>query len=775
MSPTATTTRAAAKPAAAPIYAYAGKLLRVNLSTGKTWTEAWSEADRREYVGGIGLGAKILYDEVGPKVQWDHPDNRFIMATGPLAGLPVWGTGGLTVITRGALTGGATSTQANGFFGAALKYSGYDAIVMQGQAKKLSYLYINDDVVEVRDAAHLAGKDTWETQQALETEHGLSGHRLSVYAIGPAGENLVRFAAIHGDYGHVASKNGCGAVMGKKKLKAVCIVRGTKALAAHDARGLIQVADDIAHDLKTDPSTSTLYNLGTLPGVVNLSKLGALPIKNYTTNLTGDVDMKEWEGRKLREGFDHRGHQCNACGMRHCHIQVIPSGPHAGDRVDEPEYEGWSGAGWTIGLTEKVPVSWLNTQIDRACVDVNEFGWVCGWVMECMEKGYLTEKQVGFRLTWGDVEGANKLLQMISHRQGFGDILAEGVKRASEKIGGKAAECAIYTMKGASPARPRSPWAVGRDARHVHVVQRDDGERQPHVPDRGRRPRPHQSLRRRAGGQAGRHDPRPAPLRGLAGRLLVHLPHPDGQSGERALRRDRLGLSSEGRGALRQSHRRDPARLQPPLRNRHRGRVPIGPLRLAAGRRPGQGARRSQALGPDARGLVRDGQLRPQDRQAQAGPLALARPRLARKRPLPEVDGRVPQLSGEAQPKASRANMQSRAHIEVTTWVTKHVGGDGTGSKLFDEAIGRGDTPRTVLRRFTRRFPELDSALWSPDHSELGSHIEVARQRRGAGRRLRSRHAPDRRRAHHAARPVHGRLGTRGPLQHERSTAGIRL
>ena len=111
-----------------------------------------------------------------------------------------------------------------------LKYSGYDAIVIQGQAKRLSYLYINDDTVEIRDATPLKGKDTWETQQALEAEHGLSGHRMSVYSIGPAGENLVRFAAIQGDYGHVASKNGCGAVMGKKRLKAVCIVRGTKAL-----------------------------------------------------------------------------------------------------------------------------------------------------------------------------------------------------------------------------------------------------------------------------------------------------------------------------------------------------------------------------------------------------------------------------------------------------------------------------------------------------------------------------------------------------------------
>jgi aldehyde:ferredoxin oxidoreductase len=451
MSPTATTKRPSAKKAAPPIPGgYTGKLLRVNLSTGKVWTEEWSPEAMRERLGGIGLGAHILWNEVPAKVHWDHPENRLILGTGPLAGLPVWGTGGLTVVTRGAMTDGATSTNANGFFGAALKYSGYDSIIIQGQAKKWSYLYINDDVVEVRDASHLLGKDTWETQQALEVEHGLSGHRMSVYCVGVAGEKCVRFAAIHGDYGHVASKNGCGAVMGKKRLKGVCIVRGTGALRVHDPQGLVQAADDIAHDLKTDPATSTLYNFGTLPGVTNLYKLGVLPIKNYTTNVT-TVDMTEWEPAKLRAGFDHRGHQCNACGMHHCHIQVIGRGQFQGERVDEPEYEGWSGAGWTIGLTDKEAVSWLNTRIDRACVDINEFGWVCGWVMECMEKGYLTEKQVGFRLGFGDVNGAYRLLQMITNREGFGDILAEGVKRASEKVGGEAAKCAVYTKKGASP------------------------------------------------------------------------------------------------------------------------------------------------------------------------------------------------------------------------------------------------------------------------------------------------------------------------------------
>jgi aldehyde:ferredoxin oxidoreductase len=432
---------------------YAGRLLRVDMTTGKCWAEPWGEAQQREQLGGIGLGAMILYKETGKgkkNVSWDDPENRLVLATGPLAGLPVWGTGGLTVVTIGAGTNGPTSTQANGFFGANLKYSGYDAIIVQGQAQSWQYLYINDDVIELRDAAAFVGKDTWETQEALNREHGVSGHQLSVYSIGPAGENLVRFAAIQGDYGHVASKNGCGAVMGKKKLKAVVIARGSRSLGAADPRGVMQAADEIAHDLRTDPSSRSLYEYGTLPGVTNLYKIGALPIKNYTTSLT-DVDLTPWEAPRLREGFDHRGHQCNACGMHHCHMQVIRGGAHRGKIVDEPEYEGWSGAGWTIGLTDPEQVSWLNTELDRACLDVNEFGWMCGWVMECVEKGYITREQLGFDLKWGDSQGARKLIEIISHRQGFGDILAEGTKRAAETLGGAAQDCAIYTKKGAVP------------------------------------------------------------------------------------------------------------------------------------------------------------------------------------------------------------------------------------------------------------------------------------------------------------------------------------
>ncbi|HEY7494093.1 MAG TPA: aldehyde ferredoxin oxidoreductase C-terminal domain-containing protein [Candidatus Tectomicrobia bacterium] len=432
---------------------YAGQILRVDLTNERIWTDAWTADMYRTCLGGVGIGAKILWEEVPPEVTWDHPDNRLVMATGPLAGMPVWGTGGLTVVTRGAMTNGATNTQANGFFGANLKYSGYDAIVLQGRAPGWVYLYIHDDTVELRDASALLGKDTWETQDALQQLLNLSGHQLSVYSSGVAGENQVRFAAIQGDYGHVASKNGCGAVMGNKRLKAVAIVRGTKALRVADPRGLFLAAEEISHELQHDPSTRSLYEYGTLPGVSGLSRLGALPIKNYTTNVVPEgVDMEKWTAPGLREGFDHRGHQCNACGMHHCHAQVLPSGPHQGELVDEPEYEGWSGAGWATGCTDPVAVSWLNTQIDRACVDVNEFGWLIGWVMECQEKGYITQEQLGgLEVKWGDAEAANRLLQMIIRREGFGNILAEGVKRASEQVGGPAAECAIYTMKGDTP------------------------------------------------------------------------------------------------------------------------------------------------------------------------------------------------------------------------------------------------------------------------------------------------------------------------------------
>ena len=442
---------------------YAEKILRVDLTNEHISTEEMTPELARKYIGGSGLGAKILWDEVPPEVSWDHPENRLIMATGPLAGTPVWGNGSLSVVTRGAMTNGATSSQANGFFGVNLKLAGYNAIILQGQARRWVYVYITDSTVELRDASHLLGKDTWETQDLLHGELGVSGHHLSVYGIGPAGENGVRFAMIEGDYGHVASKNGCGCVMGNKRVKCVAIVGGSKGIAVHDPAGMLQVAEEMSYELKSNPRKTPRYEYGTLGGPMTNYAAGAVPIRNYATNIFPEPERHpEWEASALRNRFAHRGHQCGACGMHHCHMNVIQEGPRAGTIVDEPESEGLNGCGPQIGIFNPVDTAWLNTQVDKAGVDVNEFSWVCGWVMECMEKGYITEEQLGFELHWGDVDGANRLLQMIARREGLGDLLAEGSKRAAETIGGPAYECAIFTGKGNTPVGHdhRARWSM---------------------------------------------------------------------------------------------------------------------------------------------------------------------------------------------------------------------------------------------------------------------------------------------------------------------------
>ncbi|HEU0167118.1 MAG TPA: aldehyde ferredoxin oxidoreductase C-terminal domain-containing protein [Chloroflexota bacterium] len=440
--------------AAVAPYGYAGAILRVDLSARRAWTQPVDEAFARKWLGGTGFGARILYDEVPANVTWDHPDNRITLATGPMAGSLSWGTSNMSVVTRGTLTNGATSTQANGFFGHCLKFSGYDGLTLQGQASDWVYLYIEDDHVELLPANDLLGMDTWQLQDTLMARHGRTGHQMSVYGIGVAGENLVKFAAIEGDYGHVASKNGVGAVLGKKKVKAIAIVRGTRPLRVADPAEVWASADRLSENIKTGPFGQGAYKIGTLGGFSGGAKTGLLPQKNYSTNVfyvERPEVLEQFTPQAIRDGFPHRGHQCSACGMKHCQMHTIPSGPHKGELADEPEYEGWAGTGATLAMTDPAAVSWLNTQCDKAGIDVNEWGWVCGWVMEGLEKGWLTTEQVGFKLDWGDAEGAGRLLWMVARREGFGDLLAEGVKRAAEMLGGEAQAAAIYTAKGASP------------------------------------------------------------------------------------------------------------------------------------------------------------------------------------------------------------------------------------------------------------------------------------------------------------------------------------
>jgi len=210
------------------IKGYAGKFLRIDMTHRKVSTVIFNEQTLRKYIGGTGIGSKILYSEVSPKIEWSDPANRLIIASGPLGGTSVGGSGTISVVTKGALTDGATATQANGNFGAYLKLCGIDGLIVQGSAKRWMYLCIDDGCIELREANHLLGRDTYEINDLIKAEMGKNGFTISVASIGPAGENQVRFAGIFIDKGHAAAHNGVGAVMGSKKLKAISVVRGKK-------------------------------------------------------------------------------------------------------------------------------------------------------------------------------------------------------------------------------------------------------------------------------------------------------------------------------------------------------------------------------------------------------------------------------------------------------------------------------------------------------------------------------------------------------------------
>ncbi|MHB1159632.1 MAG: aldehyde ferredoxin oxidoreductase family protein, partial [Chloroflexota bacterium] len=402
----------------------------------------------RKWVGGTGVGAKILYDEVPSSVQWSDPENRLIMATGPLAGTSVMGTGTVSFVMKGALTGGATTTQANGFMGAYMKFAGYDAVIVQGQSPRWVYLYLHDGVAELRDAEQLLGLDTYDLQDRITEGLGKKERQLSVLGIGPAGEHLVRFAAIAGDKGHVAGHNGSGAVMGSKRLKAIVAERGPRFPVA-DEKALKERANEIIEAVLANPTARGVYESGTMNSVVGAEKGGWLPVKNYTTNLFPEIPPfmrqqyeQQWEMERM---------PCWACRTRHLHMVTIKGGKYDGFKSEEPEYEQWAAWGSQVGNTDPAGAVVLSKDVDGLGMDTNEAGWLIGWVIECYEKGVFTREDTdGLEMTWGNVEAMRAMLRKIANREGIGDVLAEGVKRASERIG-KGREFAIYIEKGNSP------------------------------------------------------------------------------------------------------------------------------------------------------------------------------------------------------------------------------------------------------------------------------------------------------------------------------------
>lgn len=429
---------------------FVGRILRVDLTEGKTSTEELDEATLKKWVGGAGLGAKYLYDEVPPGVEWSDPENRLIWTTGPLAGSGVSGAGTFNVTTKGALTDLAAMSQANGFFGAYMKFSGFDGIIFQGAAQHLVYLWIHDGQAEIRDARHLAGKDAWEVEDELRQELGMKERDVSVYCIGPAGENRVLHATIVGDRGHVVSHGGVGAVMGSKNLKAVVAHRGSgKAnFEIFDPKALRECNDKMFEFAKT---FGVFYQWGTGGGFSAIYGQGALPVKNYTTNIF--PEHEQMNGQYLRTHYKIKAMPCYRCRVAHVKEVEVTEGPYKGFVGEEPEYEQLAAWGPQIGNTELGATVMLTKEVDRLGLDCNEASWSIGWAMECYEKGVFTQKETdGLDLSWGNVEAVKELLGRIARREGYlGNLLADGVRRASQKVGGEAAEWAVYAGKTATP------------------------------------------------------------------------------------------------------------------------------------------------------------------------------------------------------------------------------------------------------------------------------------------------------------------------------------
>ena len=441
---------------------YMGKILRVNLTSGAVSVEELPEEMKRQFIGGRGFGAKILFDELKPGIDPLSPDNKLIYQCGPLAGTGAQSCSRWIVTTKSPLTGGYFRACAGGPFGAEVKSAGYDILIVEGRAASPVYIWIDDDRVEIRDAAHLSGKLTQETTAAIREE--LGDNRIKAAVIGPSGEKLVRFAAIV-DERRTASRGGVGAVMGSKNLKAVA-VRGTQKPDLADRETLMGMVKKQMERVKTDPHMQGFRHLGTAAAVGFCHELGIYPVRNFQRGVMPEVNGN-LTGAKFEELFE-RDAYCKSCPIHCGSIYKVPPGPFSGEPCEGPEYETLYSFGGEIGNSDTAIVLEANRLCDDYGVDTMTAGATIGFAMECYEKGILTKDDLdGLELTWGNQTAIMALLKKMVLREGAGDLLAEGSRMAAQKIG-KGAEAYAIQVKGLELAGydPRGLKGLGLELCH---------------------------------------------------------------------------------------------------------------------------------------------------------------------------------------------------------------------------------------------------------------------------------------------------------------------
>jgi aldehyde:ferredoxin oxidoreductase len=425
------------------MFSYAGKILRVDMTTGKVSTEPLTEDIAKQYIGGIGLGIRLLADNSKPGTDPFSPDNPLIYVTGPLSGTmgPTAGNG-YAVVSKSPATGGVGEAKAHGFFGPDLKRAGYDAVIITGKADKLKYLWIDDDKVQLMPAEHLTGKTPDQTDKAIRDE--LGDFYIRVSAIGEAGEKLCRFAAIINDEFRAIGRTGLGAVMGSKNLKAVA-VRGTHDVNVADLEGFKEFVKMI-HEHMKGPATKKYKTLGTPENVLVLNNLAALATRNFT-NATFEGAEKV-SGEYLNEHYVKKIVGCATCGMRCDHICVVPEGPYKGS-TSRLEFECLWSMGPLCGIDRLDAIIEAMRIVNEYGMDGISIGVVVAFAMDCYEHGIITKEQTdGIDLRFGNAEALIAIIHKIGKREGWlGNALAEGTERAAKIIGNGAEKYACH-IKG---------------------------------------------------------------------------------------------------------------------------------------------------------------------------------------------------------------------------------------------------------------------------------------------------------------------------------------
>jgi len=409
---------------------YTGKMLHIDLGTGETSIEGTDLDDARAFIGAKGLGAKLLFDRLQPGTDPLSPGNLLMFTTGPLTGTQAQTSGRGTVVTKSPQTGLFLDSHFGGTFAAEMKKAGWDVVIITGRSETPVHIHISDDSVEFRDASPLWGKECLQTHDALQEEEG----RVRTAVIGPSGENVVRFSAITVDGHRHAGRGGAGAVMGSKNLKAVSIV-GTGTVQLHDPDGFSKKAGAVLKGIKKNPFIPNRTKFGTPFWVKPVNDWGLLPTRNYQEGWFEGGETITAEA--MQERIVDKGGACYNCVIACWNRSSIKSGPHEGVSLVGPEYETIALMGSNLGIDSIEDVAYLNERCNELGMDTISLGGVLGFAVEAYEKGVLTDADLGGNsISWGDTEALARLADDIAHRRNrAGDILAEGVRIAAERLG----------------------------------------------------------------------------------------------------------------------------------------------------------------------------------------------------------------------------------------------------------------------------------------------------------------------------------------------------